>query len=195
MESRTIQLTEAANKHGNLNIRACGKDFFPPDVFGGSSKKAGLGTPITLSVEGLPEPIKTDIPTDKKTEHPRWIFRERAWTKKFVKVHNLKTDDTVRISRIDNRTYEVVPENNHGQRRPKQQLTIMGETHRSTREERRVGIYQTHSDHTRASNVTHDTPLEKLNLNWREKDLPERERTRFVHGLHPDFVNFVHHGR
>ncbi len=40
MESRTIQLTEAAKKHGNLNIRACGKDFFPLDVFGGSSKKS-----------------------------------------------------------------------------------------------------------------------------------------------------------
>ena len=191
MESRTIQLTEAANKHGNLNIRACGKDFSPPDVFGGSSKKAGLGTPITLHVEGLPEPIKTDIPTDKNTEHPRWIFRERAWTKKFVKVHNLKTDDTVRISRIDNRTYEVVPENNHGQRRPKQQLTIMGETHRSTREERRVGIYQTHSGPTRAGDVTHDTPLEKLNLNWREKDLPERERTKHIHRLHPYLGKFI----
>jgi hypothetical protein len=68
MESRTIKLTEATNKHGNLNIRVCGKDFFPPDVFGGSSKKDGLGTPITLSVKGLKEPIETDIPTDKDQE-------------------------------------------------------------------------------------------------------------------------------
>ena len=109
MESRTIQLTEAAKKHGNLNIRACGKDFFPLDVFGGSSKKAGLGTPITLRVEGLPEPIKTDIPTDKKTEHPRWIFRERAWTKKFVKVHNLKAGDTIVINRVANQKYVIKP--------------------------------------------------------------------------------------
>ena len=109
MESRTIQLTEAAKKHGNLNIRACGKDFFPLDVFGGSSKKAGLGTSITLRVEGLPEPIKTDIPTDKKTEHPRWIFRERAWTKKFVKVHNLKAGDTIVINRVSNQKYVIKP--------------------------------------------------------------------------------------
>ena len=67
MESCVIKLTEATHKYGNLNIRPCGKGFFPSDVFGGSSKKAGLGTPITLSVEGLSEPIKTDIPTDKKT--------------------------------------------------------------------------------------------------------------------------------
>jgi hypothetical protein len=68
MESCVIKLTEAANKHGNLNIRACGKDFFPPDVFGGSSKKDGLGTPITLSVEGLTEPVETDIPIDRNQE-------------------------------------------------------------------------------------------------------------------------------
>ena len=61
----------------------------------------------------------------------------------------------------------------------------MSETHRGTREERRVGIYQTHSGPTRASDVTHDTLLEKLNLNWHEKDLPERERKKHVHRLHP----------
>jgi len=35
MESRTIQLTSAAHKHGNLNIHQCGVDFFPKDVFDG----------------------------------------------------------------------------------------------------------------------------------------------------------------
>jgi len=109
MESCVIKLTEAANKHGNLNLKACGKDFFPPDVFGGSSKKAGLGTPITLSVEGLPEPIKTDIPTDKKTKNPRWIFRERAWAKKFVRIHNLKDGDKIIVSRIATRKYQIIP--------------------------------------------------------------------------------------
>jgi len=109
MESRVIELTAATHKYGNLNIRTCGKEFFPEDVFGGSSKKAGLGTPITLSVEGLPEPIKTDIPTDNKTEHPRWIFRERAWTKKFVKVHNLKAGDTIVINRVANQKYVITP--------------------------------------------------------------------------------------
>ena len=39
MDSRIIQLTQAAHKEGNLNIRACGEDFFPPDVFGGAAKR------------------------------------------------------------------------------------------------------------------------------------------------------------
>jgi hypothetical protein len=48
METRTIKLTESAFKYGNLNLRACGKDFFPPDVFGGPNKKSGLPTDKTL---------------------------------------------------------------------------------------------------------------------------------------------------
>jgi hypothetical protein len=66
MESRTIQLTPSAHKYGNLNIRSCGKSFFPPDAFGGSSKKKGLGVPITIKAQDLPQPIQTDIPTNAK---------------------------------------------------------------------------------------------------------------------------------
>lgn len=50
MDSRVVKLTPAAFKHGNLNIRSCGKDFFPPDVFGRSSRAKGLGVPVTLNV-------------------------------------------------------------------------------------------------------------------------------------------------
>ncbi len=115
MESRVIQVTAAAHKHGNLNIKPCGTEFFPQDVFGGPSKKDGLGTPITLRVEGLSEPIKTDIPTDKKTKHPRWIFRERAWVKKFISSNHLVPGDTITITRLDKSTYDIAPDNNHSQ--------------------------------------------------------------------------------
>ena len=114
MESRVIQLTEAALKYGNLNISPCGRDFFPPDAFGSPSKKTGLGNPITLKVEGLSKPIETDIPTGK-TGKPRWIFRERIWVKNFAHSHKLHSGDTVTITRIDKRTYKVGP-NNHNQR-------------------------------------------------------------------------------
>ena len=111
MDSRGIQLTAAAHKHGNLNLSACGKDFFPPDVFGGPSKKAGLGTPITLRVQGLPNPIETDIPTDNKTRKPRWMFRKRKWVKEFVSRHNLGAGDTITIVRTGQTTYRVRPHN------------------------------------------------------------------------------------
>ncbi len=109
MDSRVIKLTPAAPKYGNLNISSCGKGFFPPDIFGGSSEKAGLGVQIILKVEGLPNPIKTDIPTDNQTGKPRWLFRERAWAKKFVKLNNLRDYDEIIINRISPYRYAIKP--------------------------------------------------------------------------------------
>ncbi|MCS7301798.1 MAG: site-specific DNA-methyltransferase [Fimbriimonadales bacterium] len=61
---------------------------------------------------------------------------------------------------------------------------------RLTNEERRVGIYADNQP-TRPESVTADTPLNALNLNWTERDLPERLRTRHVHRLHPYLGKFI----
>ncbi len=60
-----------------------------------------------------------------------------------------------------------------------------------TNEERRVIYYSETARPTRAHLVTADTPLEDLNLNWSEQDLPERERTKHVHRLHPYLGKFI----
>ena len=60
-----------------------------------------------------------------------------------------------------------------------------------TNEEKRVVYYATNETPTLPSSVTPDTPLSELNLNWREKDLPERERTKHVHRLHPYLGKFI----
>ena len=112
MESRTITLTPSAKKDGNLNIASCGRGFFPQDVFGSSARNTGLGKRITLNVEGLQKPIKTDIPTDKSTGKPRGFFRERAWVKEFVNHHGLRVADTVIITRISRTSYKIIPGNN-----------------------------------------------------------------------------------
>ena len=39
--------------------------------------------------------------------------------------------------------------------------------------------------------ITPQTELGYLNLNWRERDLPERQRTKHVHRLHPYLGKFV----
>lgn len=39
--------------------------------------------------------------------------------------------------------------------------------------------------------VNRTTLLESLNLNWREEDLPEKQRTKHVHRLHPYLGKFV----
>jgi len=60
-----------------------------------------------------------------------------------------------------------------------------------TAEERRVSVYSDTEKPTIPNTVTQDTPLETLNLNWREKDLPEKERTKHVHRLHPYLGKFI----
>jgi len=115
METRVIKLTESAFKYGNLNLCACGKDFFPPDVFGSPNKKSGLGNPITLKVEGLDKEIKTDIPTEPKTHKPRWIFRERGWVKEFIRSHKLARGDVMAITQLDKRTYRVTPNSSYSE--------------------------------------------------------------------------------
>lgn len=60
-----------------------------------------------------------------------------------------------------------------------------------TNEEKRVISYNT-GTRTNPRFVTPTTPLDKLNLNWREKDLPERKRTKHVHRLQPDPGRFQH---
>jgi len=44
---------------------------------------------------------------------------------------------------------------------------------------------------TNFASVNLRTPLDSLNLNWRENDLPEKERTKHVHRLHPYMGKFI----
>ncbi len=41
------------------------------------------------------------------------------------------------------------------------------------------------------ASVNPETSLDSLNLNWREKDLPEKYRTKHVHRLHPYMGKFI----
>ena len=60
-----------------------------------------------------------------------------------------------------------------------------------TIEERRVGAYEIGAECTDPSRVNKETQIEDLNLNWAEKDLPQRKRTKHVHGLHPYLGKFI----
>lgn len=54
-----------------------------------------------------------------------------------------------------------------------------------------VSTYSSERGPTVASRIGPDTPLTELNLNWRERDLPERERTKHVHRLHPYLGKYI----
>jgi len=117
MESCVIELTSAAHKHGNLNIRACGKQFFPEDAFGGPTKSE-TAKPITIELLGFPNVINTDIPADARTGKPRWIFRNRKWVRDFVASHDLKPGDKITIARLGSRRYSLKPTTNRAHDAP-----------------------------------------------------------------------------
>ncbi len=60
-----------------------------------------------------------------------------------------------------------------------------------TNEEKHIAFYEQDGIPTQASSITAHTPLSDINLNWREKDLPERERTKHVHRLHPYLGKYI----
>ena len=60
-----------------------------------------------------------------------------------------------------------------------------------TNEEKRAEIYTNNQKPTDPSSVNSKTPLNSLNLNWREIDLPEKARTKHVHRLHPYLGKFI----
>jgi DNA modification methylase len=111
MESKEIVITNSTVSYGNLNLKGCGEEFFPKDIYGSPTKEKGLGNPVFIKVKGLSEKIKTDIPTDKSTNKPRWFFRERAWVKEFIKINNLTPGNILFIKRKGEREYEIGPHN------------------------------------------------------------------------------------
>jgi hypothetical protein len=215
MESRVIQLTAAAHKYGNLNIRSCGKNFFPLDVFGGSSRRKSVGVPIIIKAEGLLHPIKTDIPTDRKTGKPRWIFRDRAWVKEFAKIHNLNMGDTIVVNRINQREYMITTDKNSSDLvKLEDAAHIVGKTPHNIRDYIQRGRINKYNEFgariSKANNGELRVSLKELRdfLNMLEQDrkrhhrsgqieelgfygLPEYEHTKHVHRLHPYLGKFI----
>lgn len=60
-----------------------------------------------------------------------------------------------------------------------------------TNEERHIEVYFGSGEPTDSRTVTPETKLSALNLNWPEKELPERVRTKHVHRLHPYLGKFI----
>jgi hypothetical protein len=187
MESRTIQLSSADIKNEKFNIHACGLDFFPPGILGGSTRHKP-GILITLKVAGFKNAIITDIPTEK-TGAIRWFFRRRKWITHFINHHGLSAGDSIIITRIDEKTYEVAPENGHSKDKNYDLPLIKNKTTADAKNT--YSVVKLHQCPTNPCDVTRDTPLDSLNLNWNERDLPEKQRTKHVHRLHPYLGKYI----
>jgi hypothetical protein len=187
MESRTIQLSSADIDNEKLNIHPCGLDFFPQGILGGSTRNKP-GTLITLKVAGLKNTITTDIPTEK-TGAIRWFFRRRKWITNFISHHGLSAGDSIIITRLDEKTYEITPGNGYSNNKNDDLPLIKNKT--TTDVKNTYSVVKLHQNPTNPREVTHDTPLASLNLNWKERDLPEKERTKHVHRLHPYLGKYI----
>lgn len=58
-------------------------------------------------------------------------------------------------------------------------------------EERKVSEDTVSKSPTQPDTVSSETALSSLNLDWSEKELPQKDRTRHVHGLHPYLGKFI----
>jgi hypothetical protein len=77
--------------------------FFPWDSVGASNARDGEGAPLTLYVDGLPEPVQTDITARHKN------FRRRAFWRTFFDRHHMADGDRVLIERLSTYEYRIAP--------------------------------------------------------------------------------------
>jgi hypothetical protein len=105
---RLISVTEGNLRNHHFYITEC-HDFFPQECHGQSSAKKGTGQKLTLVVEGLHDPIETDIAGGGNNGPARNFFRKRAWVGEFIEKHHLQAGDVIAIERINALTYRVYP--------------------------------------------------------------------------------------
>lgn len=109
-KKRLVSITEANLKKNNKHIYISGHhDFFPNECYGESNSKKRLGKEMTLIVEGITKPVKTDIGMETGNGRPRNFFRKRSWVGKFFEKHRLRTGDVVAIERLGKYTYRIYP--------------------------------------------------------------------------------------
>ena len=97
-----LEVTRGGQKNSYLRITPH-QDFFPPEVFGSKSEEGGLGKRVRLLVDGLVEPVDTDIASDKM------IFRKRGWCHEFFEMHGLRAGELVVLEKISEYSYKLMP--------------------------------------------------------------------------------------
>ena len=105
---RLVTVNPANLEHKHIYISGH-HDFFPRAAYGGSSKKKGIGKELTLLVEGLSEPVVTDIAARGDNGAPRSFFRKRGWVRRFFEKHDIRQGDVIAIEKTGSFTYRIYP--------------------------------------------------------------------------------------
>jgi hypothetical protein len=107
-KKRLISITDGNIRNYHIYISGH-HDFFPHECYGASSRNKGIGHVLTLIVDGISEPVETDIARNGNTESPRNFFRKREWVRKFFQKFEIRQGDVVAIERISKFKYRVYP--------------------------------------------------------------------------------------
>ncbi len=93
-------LTEAMIKHGYLDIPSYAKGMFPSDCFGG---RAGndKGSSITLKYGDM------EVETDVRVKSENTISPRKRFTSWFEKGIAAKGGDRIRVTRLEDRVFEM----------------------------------------------------------------------------------------
>jgi len=105
---RLVAITGPNLRHKHICFRKH-EGFFPDECYGGSSKAKGLGTPVVLTIDGLPGVVETDLATRGDNGNPRGFFRKRGWVRKFFEKHEIREGDVIAIERQGTYKYRVYP--------------------------------------------------------------------------------------
>jgi hypothetical protein len=105
---RLISITKGNLRNNHIYLSGH-HDFFPPQCYGGPSARSGIGRRIRILAEGLPQPVETDIATDRRNCRPRNFFRKRAWVRRFFEKHGIREGDVVALERVDTFTFRLYP--------------------------------------------------------------------------------------
>lgn len=116
-DRRLLKVTKGNLENNHLYVRRH-YDFFPADVIGPSKQAKGERGSIQLLLDGLKEPVMTDIGRDAKTGKPRGFLRCRKEVRLFFKHHDIRPGTEVALDRLSERRYRISVANGTSQAKP-----------------------------------------------------------------------------
>src|SRR5713226_1705428 len=93
-----IVVTQPGIRISYLSLGRVHPDFFPPECYGTKRRR---GARLSLEVEGIREPVLTDIDPAGR------FFRNRRWSRRFFREQGLRAGDVVRIERVGSSSYRI----------------------------------------------------------------------------------------
>ena len=103
---RVVKIGRLTITKGVIDLRCCGKRFFPRAVRNALPKANGKG--LQLFPEGFPKPIETTL-VGGTGGRSQITFRSRSWVREFVSKYDMHEGEKVCIARVSPTDYQITP--------------------------------------------------------------------------------------